>query len=186
MSSNTESHDSTDSVETIQPYCGHTVLRSETFLIGELRVCRTCFLNHSEPWFDIDDYPTVLQTEKRTAHEGRATSTVTSHVRLLGITTDRTVIYHDEIDDQFWTVVPAHSEYHDTEDAIRTPLREVHSDCTLGAPASHGDDDFHTLPNGDHLALLEVAEAPYSIREWLVAHDDEFRQLADYYTDRSQ
>lgn len=184
MSSNSATTDSTDTVETIQPYCGHTVPRSETFRIGEFRFCRTCFLNHSQPWFDLEEYPTVLQTEKRTAHDARGTSTTTSHVRLLGITTDRTAVYHDEINNQFWTVVPAHSEYHDTDDAVRTPLRDVHSDCTLGAPASHGNDPFHTLPNGDHLALLEVAEAPLSIREWLVAHADEFRQLHGYFKPR--
>lgn len=184
MSSNTPTHDSTDTVETIQPYCGHTVSRSETFLIGEFRFCRTCFLNHSEPWFDLEEYPTVLQTEERTAHGARHTSTVTRCIRLLAITTDRTVIYHNAIDNQFWTVVPAHSDFHDTDDPVRTPLRDVHHDHTLGAPASHGDAPFHTLPNGDHLTLLEVAKAPYSISEWLTAHEDELRQLADYYSPR--
>lgn len=186
MTTNTDSHDSsTDTNHTAD--CGHVIPSDETaYWVGEFTNCEECFLEMDSEWFGVDDYPEVLRSRTDTIHEGRGASTSTSHVSLVGIRNDRVAVYYNAIDSKLWTVVPAHSEYHDTEDAIRTPLREVHSDCTLGAPASHGDDDFHTLPNGDHLALVESVEAPYSMEEWLVAHADEFRSFTDGFQPRTE
>jgi len=186
MSSNNATHDSSTDDNNHTAYCGHTVPFGETHFIGDRHYCTECFLEEDEPWFGIDDYPTVLHTQINTVHEARGTSTSTSQISLIGITEDRTALYHDGIGGHLWTVVPAHSDFHDTDDPVQTPIRDIHADSTLGAPADFGDHDFHTLPNGDHLSVVAVAEEPYSLNEWLIAHADEFRSFTDEYQPRGQ
>ena len=186
MSSNTATHDSSTDSDNYEADCGHTIPRDETaHYIGEFTHCEECYLDSDTPWFGVDDYPGVLRTRTVTVRNRRGASTRTSNVSLIGIREDRVAVYYNGIDDQLWMVAPDHSDYHDTEDAVRSPLREVHSDCTLGAPNDFGDDPFHTMPNGDHLALIATAEAPYSLKEWLTAHADEFRSFTDRFEPRS-
>ena len=161
--------------------CGHTVPRGDTFLSGEFRICEDCYLDADREWFGLDAYPNVLQSRTSTVIEGRGSSTTTSSVSLVATTQDRKALYHDERNGTFWYVVPLHSDYHDTSDANEAPIRETHSDATYGAPPDFSRDSFCTMPNGDHLALLEHADAPRNIRRWVEQHDDELREVRDRY-----
>lgn len=139
--------------------------------------------NAPTPRFHLTDYPEVLRRTIATAHEARGTKTIEQDTHLVGLTTDGVAVYFDEADAALLEVVPAHSDRHDTTDAT-SPVRDETIDARLGAPAQQPTGAFHTLPNGDHLAIInrESWQRPH-------LHNPEppaqytFLQLATRYTD---
>ena len=180
MSTTSTDDDSSTDTTTVTPDCGHTVAPGDTFHIGEVRVCEECYLDDDSQWFGLEDYPDVLESTKYTAIEARGASTVCNAARLVGITADRRALYHDEDTNELWFVAPLHSEFHDTDTPVKAPLRDQHRDCTRGAPPQFGSPDFHTAPNGDHLALVETEEIR-SLSSWLPENDDNLRAVHDRY-----
>ena len=179
MSSNTASD--TDSRTAIEATCGHRVPYDDVHHSGEFRYCEECFLELDREFFALDDYPEILKSRKHTAIEGRGSTTVVNHVALVATTQDRKALYHDERNDRFWYVVPMHSEFHNTDDAVEAPIREQHTDATRGAPPDFSRDSFCTIPNGDHLAVVSYEDAPHNIPRWINEHSDELREVRDRY-----
>ena len=105
------------------------------------------------PRFELFDYPEVLRRTLDTAYEARGTNTVEYKTHLIGLTTDGVAVYFDECDRALLEVVPAHSDRHNTSDATG-PVRDETVNCQLGAPPHQSSADFHTLPNGDHLVVI--------------------------------
>ena len=105
------------------------------------------------PRFDLFAFPEVLRRTLNTAHEARGTKTVEYETHLVGLTTDGVAVYFDEFDRALLEVVPAHSDRHDTSDA-GDPVRDETRNYQLGAPPRQQSGDFHTLPNGDHLVVI--------------------------------
>ena len=178
MSSQNASTDS--STDSNQPTldCGHT---DDTAYGREFLVCEDCHLDRDSIWFGLEDYPEILAKRTVTVH-ARNASQSTSMTVLLAIDEQRRAVYYNNISDELWYVAPEHSRFHDTDDPIRSPLRDRDVDATLGAPSFPEDSyDFHTLPNGDHLALVEREEAPRSIRTWVGQNVDSLREIVEDY-----
>ena len=135
------------------------------------------------PRFHLCDYPEVLRRTITTAHEAQGTKTIEQDTHLVGLTTDGVAVYFDEADAALLEVVPAHSDRHDTTDAT-SPVRDETIDARLGAPAQQPTDAFHTLPNGDHLAIInrESWQRPHPFNPQPPAQYT-FLQLAVQYAD---
>ena len=114
---------------------------------------RSATTDQTTPRFSVTDYPEVLRRVLDTAYEARGTKTVEYETHLIGLTTDGVAVYFDEFDRALLEVVPAHSDRHDTSDA-GDPVRNETRNYQLGAPAHQRSNDFHTLPNGDHLVII--------------------------------
>ena len=109
------------------------------------------------PRFELFDYPEVLCRTLDAAYEARGTKTVEYETHLIGLTTDGVAVYFDTYDRALLEVVPAHSDRHDTSDATG-PVRDETRNYQLGAPPRQQSSDFHTLPNGDHLVIINREE----------------------------
>lgn len=154
--------------ETPRLDCGHEAGDGEAVSLPEVTICRECYTP-----FSVEDYPAVLDSAKRFAgvnYHGSA-EYVTYRTRILGLDKHGHAVYHRERDKRILYVGPVHDRHFDTQDD-RRPLRDKHTKPEP-APAPY-DPDFHTLPNGDHIAIADYEAVDFGytpgprLGRWLV------------------
>lgn len=168
--------------------CGHEVPKSETVSVPEVVLCERCY----EP-FSLDSWPEIIGTHEYRAIEARGTTKVVNRVKLIGLDQRGRAVYYDGDDRRFKTYVPMHDRaYRDDRheraqqvaewrhvhehDGVLTPQRESNSKPD---PAPSYPGNFVTLPNGDHIVMVEVTDKVQSreVGNWLEDHADEFKQV---------
>lgn len=137
--------------------CGHMVTKETRVTVPEITLCEECYAPAS-----VEKWPEVLSSKKSRAGRNRYGSVEYHQTKtyLLGLDRRGRGVYLDEGEGTLKYVVPKndHAYQDDRENARERwdrdlrPLREYH----VGPEPDPGyPGKFHTLPNNDHLVVVE-------------------------------
>jgi len=182
--------------------CGHTVDPDDVIHKREISLCPACY----QP-FDLDEWPERLGKHTHRVIEGgmgvgARTNRHTNVVYLLGLDKRGRARYHDEENRRVKTFVPMNdyayrddriergakvSGWQTTNEHEPTLVAERYRE-TKPEPAPAIPGDFVTLPNGDHIVMVDCTERVhadlYGFGDWLDEHKHEFKQLRDSVLER--
>lgn len=190
--------------DTYEADCGHEVPKDDLVHNYEITLCRQCY----RP-FDLDEWPEQIGKHTHRVIEGGMGlgSRTTHHVNrvfLIGLDDRGRARYYDEENCRVKTYVPMNDRAY-REDRIKRAAKmsgwrashehlsvltaERHS-ITEPEPAPAYPGDFVTLPNGDHIVMVDATERitnPGSLHDfgdWLEHHQDEFKVIRESVANR--
>lgn len=170
--------------------CGHRVPKERTVSVPEVTLCDECYTA-----FSVEKWPDIIGNYEHRVIEGagRGTSKVLNQEYLLGLDRRGRAVYYDGENSRVKTYVPMHDRaYKRDRDARAEVLSERHTpEKGMGvlrpkkkgiskpepAPAIPGD--FVTLPDGDHIVMVEVTEKMdyWDLEEWMEENTGDWQQV---------
>ncbi|ERJ07482.1 hypothetical protein HLRTI_000525 [Halorhabdus tiamatea SARL4B] len=137
--------------------CGHTVPQNRAVSNPEITLCDECYTP-----FDLEEWPDVLCSKTYNVREKGGVSRMKKETILLGIGERGQAIYYDGYTNNVLVVVPANDPAYDAdrrdyrEDIGRDRLSPEKIKHLGPEPEPAHSNQFHTLPNGDHIVRVDV------------------------------